>query len=244
MRRLFGINISFRESVEMQGHNTQAAQENASFSRRNLLGGVALTAAGAAVAELATSHSLCRGAPVAAYTPIGIEAPINPESELEACISQLRTILSKMPMSHDDENLSFSAKDGDGTAVSVKIYRSRKRDEQSDPLLSAIASFLAGEVAFGAIKEKDWDAHGGEASVIRETFGRPMEILEDWDRPAITLDGAIAALRLADRENRTHGECDVSVAMVRAAAAFFERQGHSTETGASARVGMAGKVYG
>jgi len=227
----------------MHGHHTQTVQENASLSRRNLLGGVVLTAAGAAAAELAASHSLCHSAPLIATIPACAEGSSNLESELEACISQLRAILSKMPMSHDDENLSFSAKDSDGTAVSVEIYRSRKRDEQSDPLLSAIASFLAGEVAFGAIKEKDWDAHGGEAAVIRETFGRPMEILEDWDRPAITLDGAIAALRLADRENRTHGECDVSVAMVRAAVAFFDRQGHSLETRASARVEMAGKAY-
>lgn len=94
----------------------------------------------------------------------------------------------------------------------------------SDPLLDAIAAYRAGAEAFTAIKETDWPLYGGEQVVIAETYGLPLNALEEWKRPAETHQGALEALRFAHEESLAFQSAPTVVAMVAAALAYFERE--------------------
>ena len=69
-----------------------------------------------------------------------------------------------------------------------------------DPLYIALSKYSAGMATFNVINEVDWAAAGGEEAVIEGTYGAPMEVLENWDAPAATREGAIEALQLIIHE--------------------------------------------
>jgi hypothetical protein len=93
-----------------------------------------------------------------------------------------------------------------------------------DPLAAAIRDYREGPAAYNAIKEKDWPLHGGEDAVIQKTYGVVLNVVRDWDRPATSREGALAALRLALEENQGLGEPLIS-SMIAAALPFFEANG-------------------
>lgn len=61
---------------------------------------------------------------------------------------------------------------------------------RGDPIVSAIDAYLAGCAAYSASGQEDDET-------ANATYGPSLEILERWDRPAVTREGAAAALRLA-----------------------------------------------
>ncbi|OJF97573.1 hypothetical protein [Pararhizobium antarcticum] len=88
-----------------------------------------------------------------------------------------------------------------------------------DPIISAIQAYKDGCVAFCAVPEDEMEQD--EENVIARTYGAPMEILENWDQPAMTQEGAIVALRLMRDE---HLYIDgFGGAMFAAALAYFEQ---------------------
>lgn len=93
---------------------------------------------------------------------------------------------------------------------------------EPDPIIAAIQAFDDGNKAFEAIKEKDWDKHGGQEAVIEKTYGPPMRIVGDWDQPCKSTEGAIAALRHAAQEAENFSCSDSLTAMVGAALAYLE----------------------
>ncbi|MBB3396658.1 MULTISPECIES: hypothetical protein [unclassified Rhizobium] len=107
--------------------------------------------------------------------------------------------------------------------VQLEALANHKVETSDDPISTAIEAFRAGNAAFCATKEEDWPAHGGEEAVIANTYGRPLEVLENWDQPALSLKGAVDALRFANEENRNFESNPTVVAMVGAALAYLEK---------------------
>ena len=66
----------------------------------------------------------------------------------------------------------------------------------ADPLVHAINNFRAGNAAFCKLDEDEWPALGGDDAVIEMTYGAPMRVLDEWEKPATSLQGAIEALKL------------------------------------------------
>lgn len=96
--------------------------------------------------------------------------------------------------------------------------------QPADPIIDAIDAFYRGNVAFEQIKEADWPAHGGEAAVVRTTYGTPLAALETWREPARTRAGAIHALRFAHREASEVSAEPTILAMLAAALAYFDAE--------------------
>lgn len=136
-----------------------------------------------------------------------------------------------------EEELAYAMGFIENDAARLRLVAEKMRDGQrnptkpdaanlaspsTDPLSSAIADYQRGEDAFNAISEADWPAMGGESVVIAQTYGPPMAVLEDWEKPAMTRAAALEALRLAHAENKVYDSSAISKAMVSAALAFFE----------------------
>ena len=96
------------------------------------------------------------------------------------------------------------------------------RQQIDDPLVDAIDAYRKGLAAFNAtpsaIIELDDDA------VIARTYGPPMRVLMEWEAPAKTLTGAIAAIHLADEESISFTASLIAENMVKAAIAYFSSQ--------------------
>nr|WP_316656576.1 hypothetical protein [uncultured Gellertiella sp.] len=84
-------------------------------------------------------------------------------------------------------------------------------------LTEVIAGFRAGMAEFNAGSD---DSH----ERAEATYSAWMHRLESWKSPAETLAEAVMALKLAAEENSVHLGSDVSIAMVAAALAFFEKE--------------------
>lgn len=97
-------------------------------------------------------------------------------------------------------------------------------DHPDDPLLKAINRFREGDKAFCQLEEADWERYGGAENAIEFTYGRPLRVLEEWDTPAASLEGALEAIRIAYHENEWLYGDPVVGAMLSAALAFFDRK--------------------
>ncbi|RJT36107.1 hypothetical protein D3227_20535 [Mesorhizobium waimense] len=90
----------------------------------------------------------------------------------------------------------------------------------NDPLIDAIAAFRAGLDDYDRNArledEEKLDAYA-EAS-----FGLPMTVIEEWERPATSKQGAIEALRLALDEMSSFEASPTVPPMVGAALAYLE----------------------
>jgi hypothetical protein len=87
-----------------------------------------------------------------------------------------------------------------------------------DPLfdaIDAIDAYRRGNEAFNGTP--DCMTPEEEAAQIAATYGPPLEVLKAWDKPARTLAGAVAALRLAADENTAFLGSDIADVMVRVA---------------------------
>ena len=93
--------------------------------------------------------------------------------------------------------------------------------DPTDPILTAIARYRAGLKDYDANAPQD-DA--GAKAYIHVSYAPPMRVLEAWTEPAVSVDGAVEALRLARDENET-GDSDIVGAMLSAALAYFETGG-------------------
>jgi hypothetical protein len=58
---------------------------------------------------------------------------------------------------------------------------------------------------------------------VRRTYGIPHQVLEDWTLPAQTKEGALEALRLAVEEERDCGASYLTLPLMSAALAYFEK---------------------
>lgn len=95
---------------------------------------------------------------------------------------------------------------------------------EADPVLAAVQAYRVGTKAFEAIPSWDHHKHGGEEAVIEKTYGPPMRVLNDWDTPCKTREGAIAALQHALEEGDAFSCSDSLTSMTRAALNFLEDQ--------------------
>lgn len=91
-----------------------------------------------------------------------------------------------------------------------------------DPLYVAITNYRKGMHQFEIIEEADWDKLGGEDFVVESTYGAPFDVLAEWDEPALTLNGAIEALRFAADECKHFAASPTVEPMIVAALQFFE----------------------
>ena len=91
-----------------------------------------------------------------------------------------------------------------------------------DPLIAAIDAYHAGIAAYDGREE--FETPEAEQAAIESTYGPPNEILTNWDKPAVTRAGAIAALQLAAKGHGIVG-LDIQQNMVGAALAYFEQGG-------------------
>ena len=95
--------------------------------------------------------------------------------------------------------------------------------EVQDPLYVAITNYRKGMSQFEIIEEADWDKLGGEDFVVESTYGAPFDVLAEWDQPALTLNGAIEALRFAADECKHFAASPTIEPMIVAALQFFEK---------------------
>ncbi|ANV26891.1 hypothetical protein BA939_23740 [Rhizobium sp. S41] len=91
-----------------------------------------------------------------------------------------------------------------------------------DPLVQAVKNFEQGKKAFCSIKEADWPSLGGEDAVIEMTYGAPMRVLDEWNKPCTSLEGAISALRHAVDEADVFSCSESLDSMLRAALGYLE----------------------
>lgn len=86
-----------------------------------------------------------------------------------------------------------------------------------DPLVDAIGDFRAGMAAYSAADDES-------PEFANATYGAPMDVLSEWDQPARTRQGAIAALKLAKEELSDFLSNGPALPMVTAALAYFDRE--------------------
>ena len=91
-----------------------------------------------------------------------------------------------------------------------------------DPLYMALGNYSCGMNLFELIKEADWHKLGGEDAVIEGTYGAPLKVLENWDQPAASLEGAIEALRFVAKECDMFFSSPTVLPMVLAVLQFLE----------------------
>lgn len=95
-------------------------------------------------------------------------------------------------------------------------------DLADDPILIAINEYRFGGDQYD---ELPGDMAEDEQEIEFDRLaGEPLARLENWSEPAHTLDGAMAALRLAtaELELALHEENSLAKSMLRAALGFFE----------------------
>lgn len=99
----------------------------------------------------------------------------------------------------------------------------------TDPLVAAIAAYREACEAFEAL---DWSEVDNPASV-EKSYGPPLSVLQSWNKPAKSKDGAVAALQLAyDELYSDHSENYAPLRMVRAALGYFKK----TDAGGMTRI--------
>ncbi|MDI7864102.1 hypothetical protein MRS76_19315 [Rhizobiaceae bacterium n13] len=86
-----------------------------------------------------------------------------------------------------------------------------------DPIIAAIEAYHAGNAAYRAHPDDD-------EAAIEATYGPPSRVLESWEQPAQTRQGAIAALKLALYEHEQYGGSELIFPMLDAALAFLEKE--------------------
>lgn len=84
----------------------------------------------------------------------------------------------------------------------------------ADPLIDAIKAYRAGLVAFGDLSDEEY----GKV----ETYEPWQNVLDNWNEPARTREGAIEALRAALGDDDGLYGCEGADRMVRAALGYLE----------------------
>lgn len=106
----------------------------------------------------------------------------------------------------------------------------------NDPIIEAIAAYRAGLAAFDAIDEADWPKLGGEMAVVWSTYGESYRTICNWERPALTREGAAEALKMALSEMSMFDDDESQMMLIKAALGYLEgplgRLANSTSIGA------------
>ena len=93
---------------------------------------------------------------------------------------------------------------------------------RQDPLYHAVSSCGFGLNIFSLVNEMYWPRVGGKQALIDGTYGPSLEVLKNWDEPALSLEGAIEALHFAS-EQCEHVSADRAIKpMVLAVLKFLE----------------------
>lgn len=107
--------------------------------------------------------------------------------------------------------------------------KDRDRDVAPDPLLEAINHYLFAYDAFGELPE-DLDEELVNAAG-KKLLSEPQDVLGNWQEPAASMEGALAALRLLLREleqpvdgEEVYGD-RFHISLLKAALAYLEREG-------------------
>ncbi|MFQ6158883.1 hypothetical protein [Sinorhizobium meliloti] len=87
-----------------------------------------------------------------------------------------------------------------------------------DPILAAIKAYRDGMAAYNADP-----GQGEDAETVMRTYAIPHQVLEDWTLPAQTRQGALEALLLAVEEERECGASHLTLPLMSAALAYFEK---------------------
>jgi len=98
-----------------------------------------------------------------------------------------------------------------------------KTSSSLDPIIVAIEAYHAGNQAFKGCPDNLTEEE--ERALIAATYGPADDALRAWDQPAQTIEGAVAALKLAQLESHMFGASDVITSMINATLGFFEKQG-------------------
>lgn len=95
-----------------------------------------------------------------------------------------------------------------------------------DPILDAIWNYQNGVACYEASDEALREDEQIEKALIAKTYGPPMDILDNWDAPALTAKGAREALRFALEEGEISRCLEPRIEnMIRAAYCFFKVEG-------------------
>jgi hypothetical protein len=87
----------------------------------------------------------------------------------------------------------------------------------TDPIISAIQAYRDGNAAYNATPRDDEET-------IARTYGPPLDVLQEWERPAQTREGALEAIRLAFETEREFMGESLTHNMLAAALAYFENE--------------------
>lgn len=97
--------------------------------------------------------------------------------------------------------------------------------DRRDPILDAIQAYEAGMDAYNTSGIPDRIGFTDEErdDIADATYRQPLEALDNWAAPAVTHQGAVAALRFACKEANDFAASDAMVALMHAALAYFEK---------------------
>ena len=102
------------------------------------------------------------------------------------------------------------------SAAPLPAVAAPEPSDAADPILDAIQAYRDGSAAYNA-------APGEDDELIERTYGRPLNVLQNWEQPAQTREGAMEALRIAlETEHEFQGE-PFTINMLTAALAYFEK---------------------
>lgn len=89
-----------------------------------------------------------------------------------------------------------------------------------DPIIGAIQHY---KDAVQALADSASDDEAVTAA-LAEAINAPQAVLENWDSPTLSREGALAALRTAERDLRDYMMDGPAPALIAAALAYFELQ--------------------
>jgi hypothetical protein len=107
-------------------------------------------------------------------------------------------------------------------AVSLPLmWASLTHAATADPLGAACAAYAAALEDYNANAPSEDDAAANAYAAM--TWKPARDVLENWTEPAVSRDGAMAALRLAAQEEDT-GYSGLTSPLLTAALAYFEQE--------------------
>ncbi len=142
-----------------------------------------------------------------------------PVDQVERLANELSAALPKWA---DGKFMAMVFPAGDARGI---FFRSISRDErgnEADPIISVINRYHAGILEFRAVPEEKWAELGGENAVCQSTYGAAMQALDNWNQPCISREGAIAALKFAQKESEDYYAEPSVRSMIAAVLAYLE----------------------
>ena len=111
---------------------------------------------------------------------------------------------------------------GDARGIFFRTVFRDERGNEADPIISVINRYHAGILEFRDIPEEKWPELGGENAVWQSTYGAAMQALDNWKQPCVSREGAIAALKFAQKESEDYYAEPSVRSMIAAVLAYLE----------------------